>query len=185
LLANWATARNSIFPNVEMKVIGVSKKMKISISGLKQTAQISIKAKDGRQLLSETIKSNAFAKLYNLELLKVGDYYVHITNGQKELEQPFSITNTKLLMDDRKRREFLVPTVRLAQKKVNVMMLNTRMTNVKIQIKNEYGDILLDEELDSVVKVEKQYDIAALKRGRYQVVISTPEKTYYENFINK
>ncbi len=185
LIANVAAARNSIFPNVEVKTIGVSKKIKIAISELKQTAQISIKTQDGRQLLSETIKSPSFAKLYNLELLNVGEYLVQITSGQKELEQPFSVTEQKLLMDNRKRREFLIPTVRLAQKKVNVMMLNTRMTDVKIQIKNEYGDVLLNEELDSVVKVEKQYNIAALKRGRYQVVISTPEKTYYENFINK
>ena len=55
------------------------------------------------------------------------------------------------------------------------------MQEVEIQLMDPSGDVVYEETMGAVIKVEKRFDIAALERGTYQVVIRTPEKTFYES----
>lgn len=177
-------AGNTLLPNVQIASIGVSKKIKVNISVLKAPAQITIAEEYGAVLVNEKTDNSTFAKVYNLELLPEGTYKVNVKTGLKEVEQILQIDRTSLTMNTNQRREFLLPLVKLDQKMVNVMMLNTRITDVTVKIKDNNGDIIFTDDLGSVVKVEKRYDVAALQPGRYQVVIQTPERTFYRSINN-
>ncbi len=177
-------AGNTLLPNVQIESIGVSKKIKVSISVLKESAQITIADHYGSALITEKTNGPSFAKLYNLELLPEGTYKVKVKTGQKEVEQLLLIDRNSITVNANQRREFLLPLVELDQKTVNVMMLNTRITDVTVKIKDERGDVIFTDDLGSVVKVEKRYDVAALERGRYQVVIQTPDRTFYRDIYN-
>lgn len=173
-----------LLPEITIAGIGVSKSVKVVINDLKQDAKVQIADDQGVILISEDIEGPAFARLYNLELLKPGKYKVSVLTGQKEVEQPLSIGKSTLKVDSRLRREFLLPMVELDQKVVNVMLLNSRITDVTVRIKDDSGDLVYEDKLGAVVKVEKQYDVKALDRGIYQVVIETPERTYYHDIYN-
>lgn len=177
-------AGNTLLPNVEIASVGVSKKVKVSISVLKESAQITIADEYGSVLITEKTNAPSFAKLYNLELLPEGNYKVKVKTGQKEVEQILLIDRQTVTVKANLRREFLLPLVKLDQKMVKVMMLNTRITDVTVKIKNESGDVIFTDDLGSVVKVEKRYDVAKLDRGRYQVVIQTPDRTFYRDIYN-
>jgi hypothetical protein len=177
-------ASNTLLPNVNIASIGVSKKIKVTIGELKQMAQVTIADEYGSILISEQTDNPTFARLYNLELLPEGQYKVNVNTGQKEVEQILFIERAKITVDPKLRREYLLPLVQIEQKMVNVMMLNTRITDVTVKIKNDRGDIIFTDKLGSVVKVEKRYDVAALQRGKYQVVIQTPDKTFYRDIYN-
>ena len=187
LLFFWTTlaiASSSILPNVSITEVGDSKKVKVSIWDLKEDAKVTITNDNGGILLSERANGPRFSKLYNLELLESGTYLVNIQTGQKEVEQLINISKSDLKIDPKQRREFLLPLVKLEKEMVNVMMLNRRITEVTVKIMGTNGEVLYTDELGSVVKVEKRYDLAALDKGRYQVVIQTPEKTYYRDILN-
>lgn len=177
-------AGNTLLPNVQIASIGVSKKIKVSISVLKESAQITIADEYGSVLITEKTNAPSFAKLYNLELLPEGNYKVKVKTGQKEVEQILLIDRQTVTVNAKLRREFLLPLVKLEQTIVNVMMLNTRITDVTVKIKDERGDVIFTDDLGSVVKVEKRYDVAKLDPGRYQVVIQTPDRTFYHNIYN-
>lgn len=171
-------------PQVDIASIGVSKKVKVTIANLKADATVSISDSKGVILISEKAKKGTFGKIYNLELLPDGRYTVGVQTNLKEVEQPLLIKNDMITINSQQRREILLPFVQLDQKVVNVMMLNSRITDVTVMIKNNAGDVLFTENLGSVVKVEKSYNIAALDSGRYQVVIETPGRTFYHEVIN-
>ena len=156
----------------------------MTIKEHKQVAQITIADEYGSALITEKAEDSAFARLYNLELLPEGTYKVSVQTGQKEVEQIFLVDNETITLNPKQRREFLLPLVKLDQKTVNVMMMNTRSTDVTVKITNSYGDVIFTDALGSVVKVEKRYDVASLERGRYQVVIETPDRTFYRDIYN-
>jgi len=171
-------------PTVDIASIGVSKKVKITINNLKSDATLAITNQAGGTLITESIENGTFGKIYNLELLPDGLYTIGITTTMKEIEQPFRIEQEAIIINTAQKRERLLPFVRLDQKIINVSMLNNRVTDVTVKIKNDAGDILLTENLGYVVKVEKRYNLAALDRGRYQVIIETPDRTYYHDVYN-
>ncbi|HKK75488.1 MAG TPA: hypothetical protein VJ953_10475 [Saprospiraceae bacterium] len=171
-------------PEIDIATVGVSKKVKVTIGNLKTDATIAISDSKGVVLISETIEKGTFGKIYNLELLPDGIYTVGVQTTLKEVEQPLLIKQGNIAINNEQRREQLLPFVKLDQKVVNVMMLNNRITDVTVMIKNDNGDLLLTENLGNVVKVEKSYNIAALDRGRYQVIIETPKRTFYREVIN-
>lgn len=171
-------------PEIDIATVGVSKKVKVTIGNLKTDATIAISDSKGVVLISETIEKGTFGKIYNLELLPDGIYTVGVQTTLKEVEQPLLIKDGHIAINQEQRREQLLPFVKLDQKVVNVMLLNNRITDVTVMIKNDNGDLLLTENLGNVVKVEKSYNIAALDRGRYQVIIETPARTFYHEVIN-
>lgn len=177
-------AGNPLVPNIEIAKVGVSKKIKVTIGNLKADAEISISDLAGTTLISETIDKNSFGKLYNLELLPKGTYVVTVQTGLREVEQPLSIDKYDINIDVRKRRETLLPFVKLDQKIVNVMMLNKRITDVTVKIIDKNGELLFTDAIGNVVKVEKSYNLAALDRGTYQVIIETPNRTFYREVFN-
>lgn len=182
--AQFLVAGNTPMPTIEIAKVGVSKKIKVTITDLKADAEVSITDISGYQLISETIEKGGFGKLYNLELLPEGTYTVSVQTGLKEVEQPITINKSDIDIHVNQRREFLLPFVKLDQKIVNVMMLNKRLTDVTVMIKDQNGELLFTEDLGNVVKVEKRYNLAALDKGTYQVIIETPEKTYYREVYN-
>lgn len=171
-------------PEIEIATIGVSKKVKVTITALKGDATIAISDSKGVTLLSEMIEKGTFGKIYNLELLPDGMYTVGVQTSLKEVEQPLMIERGSIAINNEQRRERLLPFVKLNQKVVSVMMLNSRITDVTVKIKNDAGYLLLSENLGSVVKVEKSYNLAALDRGRYHVIIETPDRTFYHEVFN-
>jgi hypothetical protein len=171
-------------PEIEIASIGVSKKVKVTIANLKADAKVAISDSKGTILISEKIEKGTFGRIYNLELLPDGLYTVGVQTNLKEVEQPLMITKGDIAINAEQRRERLLPFVKLNQKVVNVMMLNTRITDVTVKIKNDAGELLLTENLGNVVKVEKSYNIAALDRGKYQVIIETPDRTFYHEVYN-
>lgn len=171
-------------PTVDIASIGVSKKVKITINNLKSDATLAITDQAGGILITESIEKGTFGKIYNLELLPDGLYTIGIATTMKEIEQPFRIEQEAIIINTAQKRERLLPFVRLDQKIINVSMLNSRVTDVTVKIKNDAGDVLLTENLGYVVKVEKRYNLAALDRGRYQVIIETPDRTYYRDVFN-
>lgn len=175
---------NTLLPNVQIASIGVSKKIKVTISVLKEPATITIADEYGSVLLKEETENPTFAKLYNLEQLPTGQYKVNVKTSQKEVEQILEINRTSITVNPSLRREFLLPLVKLDQKMVNVMILNTRITDVTVKIKDDRGDVIFTDDLGSVIKVEKRYDVAALDPGRYQIVIQTPDRTFYQDIYN-
>lgn len=182
---NILLATPSAIPSIEVAPIGVSKKIKVVLRDLKQATKIELTTENGSVLISEQTNSPSFAKLYNLELLSEGNYILRILNAQREIEQPIEINRNEVLVNVLSRRDFFLPTVFLDQKIVNVMLLNQRLTDVTVMLKDAYGDILFTEKIGAVFKLEKRYDIAALDRGNYQVVIATSEKTYYHDIRKK
>jgi len=123
-----------------------------------------------------------FAKIFNLEKLKKGEYKVIVIVGQREIEQPFSIADDGLQINANLRREFFQPTVNVKEETLSLMMFSQQLTDIELEIKDANGRTVFEDKMPNVIRVERLYDLNNLRNGEYMLAVKTPRKTYYRDF---
>lgn len=181
-VASMAMA-NDALPSITLKNIPAEKKISLFIEGLNEEAKILLTDIDGQVLLSqETNGEKEFAKVFNLNQLPRGEYFITVRTSLKEVVQPISLTGTEVLVNTEKKREFFTPVIRAEDDFVDVSLFNGRIGDVTINILDSNNEQVFQEKLENVLVVEKRYRLDKLPWGRYTIEVVTPSKSYRKPF---
>ncbi len=145
-----------------------------------------IDAKD--ELLFEEITSNKsnFRKTFDLGSLPVGNYFLSIDNGHKELVQPIYILKDMVYVYKKERVVFFYPVFKQTDDRLDFALLNTDdKSDVVFSVIDENGESVFREKLHNPLKVERRYNLSNLEGGDYVVRVDTRQKTYYKNIVLK
>ncbi|MCB0548050.1 MAG: T9SS type A sorting domain-containing protein [Phaeodactylibacter sp.] len=174
---------NNLLPSITLKNIPAERKFSLSIEGLTEKAEITLSDIDGQVLLSQkTEGQKEFAKVFNLNQLPSGDYFLTVATSLRETVQPITLTETEVLVDYNKKREFFSPVIQVKGEHIDVSMFNGRIGNVTINILDHNNETVFQEKLENVLVVEKRYNLDQLHWGRYSIEVITPSKTYNKAF---
>lgn len=174
---------NNLLPSITLKNIPAERKFSLSIEGLTEKAEITLSDIDGQVLLSQkTEGQKEFAKVFNLNQLPSGDYFLTVATSLRETVQPITLTETEVLVDYNKKREFFSPVIQVKGEHIDVSMFNGRIGNVTINILDHNNEPVFQEKLENVLVVEKRYNLDQLHWGRYSIEVITPSKTYNKAF---
>ena len=181
-VASMAMA-NDALPSITLKNIPAEKKISLFIEGLNEEAKILLTDIDGQVLLSqETNGEKEFARVFNLNQLPRGEYFITVRTSLKEVVQPISLTGTEVLVNTEKKREFFTPVIRAEDDFVDVSLFNGRIGDVTINILDSNNEQVFQEKLENVLVVEKRYRLDKLPWGRYTIEVVTPSKSYRKPF---
>lgn len=165
-------------PFISINTIGSEKKVSLVLKNLRTPTTIRLESALEGVLLEEEITNEEYARVLNLNELSTGNYKLVVSTGVRETEQPISITRTGLSLNIGDRREFFAPVVRMNGSLLDVSLLNSNLTTLKLRIEDAEGVLVYEDEARNVVKVEKRYNLSKLPVGEYTVVLNVGDKSY-------
>jgi hypothetical protein len=165
-------------PFISINTIGSEKKVSLVLKNLRTPTTIRLESALEGVLLEEEITNAEYARVLNLNELSAGNYKLVVSTGVRETEQPLSITRTGLSLNIGDRKEFFAPVVRMNGSLLDVSLLNSNLTNLKLRIEDAEGILVYEDETRNVVKVEKRYNLSKLPVGEYTVVLNVGDKSY-------
>lgn len=181
-VTSWVAA-NDYLPSITLKNIPAEKKFSLVIEGLKETAEIRLTDIDGQVLLSQDTEGQKdFAKIFNLSQLPGGEYFLTVRTSLRETVQPVTLTDTEVLVNTEKKREFYSPVIQVKKEYVDVSLFNGRIGTVTVRILGANNEEVFREKLENVLVVEKRYRLDQLPWGTYTMQVATPANTYYKTF---
>lgn len=164
-------------PYISIHAVGEEKKVSLVLKNLKAPATVRLESTRGI-LLEEEVTKEEYAKVFNLNELEDGNYKLVILTGVRETEQPIAITRTGLSMNINERQEFFTPTLRMHDQLLDLSMLNNHLTSFTLQLEDAEGNLVFEDVVRNVVKVEKRYNLSQLPDGEYTVIMKVGEKFY-------
>lgn len=175
--ANW-----NALPNVVFRA-GYGQKLSIEIQQLNGPAVVQLADAAGNVLASEKATGTRYAKMFNLTELNPGTYTISVQLGQREIQQPFTLSDDSVMLDARQRREVFLPQIRITPEGVDLNVLNRMVGNVKVIIRASGGETVFEDEIRNVVKVERRYKLDQLERGAYDFIVHTPDRVFYQQIV--
>lgn len=172
-------------PFIKVSAIPSEKKFALTISNLKEEASISLRdGENGSVLVSEKAGAQStFAKVFNLDNLATGKYYVSVKTSMQEIVQPITLTKYGVEADPNKVRKFYAPIFNIhSNQYVDVSYFAGKIDDVLVTIYNNNGAVVYKERLDNVLLVEKRYDLEGLPWGRYSIQVETEANVYSKDF---
>jgi len=182
--ANAALATDYM-PFIKVSAIPSEKKFALTITNLKESAEISLRdGATGALLVSEEAPAKkTFAKVFNLDNLETGMYYVSVKTSMQEIVQPVTLTKYGVEADPNKVRKFYAPIFKVhSNQYVDVSYFAGKLDDVIVTIFNNNGSTVYRERLDNVLLVEKRYDLKSLPWGRYTIQVETEANVYTRDF---
>ena len=178
-----ALMANDYLPSITLKNVPAEKKFSLAIEGLKENAKIILTDIDGQVLLSQdTEGKSSFAKVFNLNELPSGDYFISVRTSLRETVQPIVLTETDVRVNPDRKREFYSPVIRVEKEHVDVSLFNGRIANVTVKILSNGSEPVFEENLENVLVVEKRYKLDKLPWGRYTIEVITESDTFHKDF---
>jgi hypothetical protein len=165
-------------PFISISAVGGEKKVSLILKNLHTTTTIRLESARQGILLEEEVNNAEYARVLNLNELEDGDYKLSVITGVRETEQPLAITRTGLSLNATERKEYFAPVIKLNGQLLDLIVLNNRLTTLKLKIEDIDGNLVYDSEVRNVVKLEKRYNLSQLPAGEYTVVLSVGDKTY-------
>lgn len=174
-----AFANDSEAPSITINKIGYEKKIGVVMKNLSGEVTITIQSENGSPLVEEKVNQVEYAKIFNVANLEAGNYVFTVKSGLRELEQPFEVADKGLVLDAKKRREFFAPIFKSDGENVDFQLMAGKLTTINVNIRSSAGEVVFEDLIKNVVKVEKRYSLRQLPKGNYTVMVSTPEKDYF------
>lgn len=171
---------NPNLPAVEIVEAKFEKKISFEAKSVQGKATVSLLDENDVRLYAQTWQDQAsIGKVFDLEALPNGKYVLLLETETNEIVQPFRIEKGRVQLKEREREIRYVPIVAKSGAYINVSWLNDEMSNLKVEIEDATGSLVLEEKLKGVLQVARRYDISRLETGVYLVKVKTKAKTYY------
>ncbi len=180
-----ATTGPEGLPSVELKVLG-EKRLALTLADLQGKAQLRITDLNGKTLYEEDIRGNRvdYRKVINLQKLEPGKYDLFVSLPQQEFRQGLLLTSSgEVLVRPEDRLVYLLPTIRVNEAKVDLDWFAGNEASLKVLLQRANGEVVFEEELEDVYKVQRRYNLERLADGAYVMVVKTPYDTHYQRLI--
>jgi hypothetical protein len=185
LAASMNGFSNSPKPSMLVRPLaGHSFALYLSNIGLKKTL-LTIKDDKGHLLHSVYLnKKLSYASKFNLRNLPMGSYILAMENSRTVTSLPFIITESNLLTFEPITTTSYKPYIRHTGNELDVMALSPDQATHEIIIYNKANQVVFKELIDEQLRIERRYDVSALKPGSYMVTVNVQERRYnYTMFL--
>lgn len=162
--------------------VGQDQKVVVAIQQVQDRMEVSLVNAAGQVIFREMVRSDRYAKAFNLQDLEEGDYTVIVAARDREVRQPFTLLGQTVSMDERRRMELLLPQIRLQENAVDLNLSNPQVGQVRVSIIDRGGDLVFEDAIGPVVHVQRRYNLSKLPSGDYTFVVRTPERVLYQDF---
>ncbi len=149
----------------------------------KEEVTLKIEDNDGNILLSEVVRNTAnFSRKYNLSKLEDGKYQFVVTKKTIKTVQPFEIVGNVVIMSEAEQKDKFLPTVDMKNDRINVNVLLGNYSNISVNIYDNSGRKVFNDENYVVFNLHKKFDVSNLVSGSYVVEIVAGSDVYYYDF---
>lgn len=171
---------NPNLPAVEIVEAKFEKKISFEAKSVQGKATVFLLDENDVNLYVQTWQDqSSIGKIFDLEALPNGKYAILLETETNEIIQPFRIEKGRVKLKEREREIRYVPIVAKTGAYISVSWLNDEMSNLRVEIEDAKGAVVLEEKLEGVLKVARRYDVSRLGSGNYLVKVRTKAKTYY------
>ena len=116
---------------------------------------------------------------YDVTQLENGTYTLEIEDAQQLILQPFELTTKKLILNETDQVVIYKPSLVQKGNSLDLTLLQLQKGTTSLMLIDIKGNILHRDTIVHSGSISKSYDLRNLNRGNYQVVITTPFKTFY------
>ena len=172
-------------PELEVKALE-GRKFSIQLTDLNGGASIRLMDAYGEVLLREEVSKaeKNYGKIYNLARLTKGTYLLVVGMNQKEVRQGLEINaQGEVVISPDDRQVYLVPTIRLGEKYVDVNWFNGKESEMKVEVQRANGEVVFEEDLEKVTQVGRRYNVSKLEEGDYVFIVRTPYDAHYKRLV--
>jgi len=148
-----------------------------------QAHTIKIKDQNDFVFFSEKVEGQtSFSKMYNLENLPKGKYFLVVENNEKIITQLIWANERFLSIDNQNQSIILKPTIAVAETFVDINMLYFQKDKVAILLKDAEGNVIYNDHFKTCGSLNKRFNINDLPKGNYQIAIQTNLFSVSEHF---
>ena len=166
---------------VSIDAVPLAKKLSVVFSQGMRDGTINIYDQVGSIVWSENLEvSDLKGKVFDLKNIPTGDYEIVVSIENKELVQPFSIGFNSISLDATAKKAYFTPSFKVADNKVDLTFLSSKIGNVEVSIIDTNGDVVFEEAHKNILQLQKRYQLSNLNDGAYTMVVKTPQKAYYQ-----
>lgn len=142
--------------------------------------EVSVTDKDGRLVFYKSVRrpDKDYKKIYDLSALEDGRYSLTLTVNNQRAQRTIDLREDKVLVGDL--RFAYDPTFNFADNTLKFSYLNFDEENMNFILYRE-GTEVFRSSLGNEFALTKGFDLSALDRGYYDVVIASKNKQYYHN----
>lgn len=145
------------------------------------TTTIRLRDVDDHVIYSTSFSNGAFVKKFNLKNLKDGLYYFTSEDDVKTMSYTLQIKGESMSILERS--EKVKPVFRKVDRMVYLNFLNLSKKDVKIQIFDSSNHLVFSENRENEMIIGKVLNFRQAFKGRYSVVVTDSDNTYYENIV--
>ncbi len=171
---------NPVAPELTIEKLDNAYKMvRVSVSGLKETALIAVMDHHQQSVLEvEAPSTEPFSKVLDFSRMPTGSFFLSIRTENRETVQPLRITSADVILYEGRRMEYFAPTYRLQARQLDINWFNTQVAQLDISLSEWTGAVIFKQQLRNVIKVEKRYDLSKLPKGKYVLTLKTTRKSW-------
>lgn len=160
------------------KIPNAHKQLAIRLEGTNSPVSISITEEKGRTLLEKTSTDGT---IFDLSRLREGHYTIVVSSSLREIHQPLLITSCDIIIHHYLRKEIFAPVLHVHDNLLDLNWFSSKVSNVSIAITADGGEEIFAESLKNIIRLERRYNLSALKKGTYIVSVTTPDKVYSQH----
>jgi hypothetical protein len=163
-----------------------NKSFSLVIDKFSSGARISFFDKRNNALYEQSINADSsFAKLFNLELLQKGEYFIRIEDEMRKKEIHLSINEEGISFDSTQIREFYKPVVREKGDWIFVNQFSPNGDPLYIAIYDRYNHLVHEDKLEGNTSLGKIYDFSQSMPGSYRVYLESEGVAMSRNVMIK
>ena len=152
------------------------------------SSRVNVSLKDSYdfELYNESYRNNnSYVKGFDLEPLPDGQYFLEIESNETIEKFSLSIRNNWLSIDQESRLVVHKPRVTQKGGKVDVALLNSPDSTLKLSILDKANEVIFQEIVADNGNLSRRYDISQLDPGYYTVLIEVAGRNFRESIYIK
>ncbi len=137
---------------------------------------------NGTLIFSESIAQKIeYSKKFDLNNLDQGEYTFSIDDKLKKVTYTLELTRNEVRII--KKKEVAKPVFRKKEDRVFLNLLNLDGDKVTVKVVDSRDRVLFKEVFEGEMLIEKAFNFEEAYKGRYTVVVSDSNSTYYETMV--
>lgn len=144
-----------------------------------ENVNLSFSTYDNEVLFQEKIQAKAASsKVYDLNSLPDGKYFLRIESEEKLAKYEVSIVNGKTIVSEPTISEVFHPVVKKVGDVVLVTLQNNESAPIDVEVLNEYNDSIYSETIKDTAQLQKKFNISRSDSQSLTFVVKVKDQKY-------
>ena len=148
----------------------------LQMKNIEAGTQISLIDEEGKLLFKDKAASNQYGKVFNLNQLEEGQFYLEIESAEKLEVMSIQVTETEASLNSQAELVIEKPVVKIADGTMKVYF-GENETVCGMKIYDNLGSVAFKDQIGSAQM--KRYDISKLAGGKYEIQFTAKGRKFY------